>query len=153
MGRGSGTLCGLSLLAVCATAWSAPTPVEQLAKPPADAEHFTVLSTAGKHGESTRWVTADGVRMGRESIVLRGQVFEVDSAARLGKDGMLESVTVRGFTPNGDASAAKKRKRSITEDDASDGKKAKSTKGASKQLKKSEPEQIYQKAVAKVDKM
>jgi imidazolonepropionase-like amidohydrolase len=103
MGRGSGTLCGLSLLAVCATAWSAPTPVEQLAKPPADAEHFTVLSTAGKHGESTRWVTADGVRMGRESIVLRGQVFEVDSAARLGKDGMLESVTVRGFTPNGDA--------------------------------------------------
>jgi hypothetical protein len=64
----------------------APTPVQELAKPPADAQYFTVLSTAGKHGESTRWVTAEGVRMGRESILLRGQVFEVDSAARIGKD-------------------------------------------------------------------
>jgi len=99
------TLCALSLLAAGAQAWAAPapTPVEQLAKPPADAQRFTVLSSAGKHGESTRWVTAEGVRMGRESFVLRGQVFEVDSAARIGKDGMLESVAVRGFTPNGDA--------------------------------------------------
>ena len=95
----------LSMLAACAPCWSAPTPtpVQELAKPPADAQHFTVLSTAGKHGESTRWVTAAGVRMGRESILLRGQIFEVDSAAHVGKDGMLESVTVRGFTPNGDA--------------------------------------------------
>jgi hypothetical protein len=98
-------LWALSMLAACAQSWGAPapTPVQELAKPPADAQHFTVLSTAGKHGESTRWVTAAGVRMGRESILLRGQVFEVDSAARIGKDGMLESVAVRGFTPNGDA--------------------------------------------------
>ena len=41
--------------------------------------------------------------MGRESMQLRGQIFEMDSTARLGADGMLESVTVRGFTPNGDA--------------------------------------------------
>jgi imidazolonepropionase-like amidohydrolase len=96
-------LWALAMLGACAASRGAPTPVAELAKPPADAQHFTVLSVAGKHGESTRWVTAAGVRMGRESILLRGQVFEVDSAARLGKDGMLESVTVRGFTPNGDA--------------------------------------------------
>jgi imidazolonepropionase-like amidohydrolase len=103
--RRSGTFWALSMLAACAQSSGAqtPTPVEELAKPPADAQHFTVLSTAGKHGESARWVTAEGVRMGRESIVLRGQVFEVDSAGRLGHDGMLESVVVRGFTPNGDA--------------------------------------------------
>jgi imidazolonepropionase-like amidohydrolase len=103
VGYRSRALLALVVLAACAASRGAPTPVEELAKPPADAQHFTVLSTAGKHGESTRWVTAEGVRMGRESILLRGQVFEVDSAARLGKDGMLESVSVRGFTPNGDA--------------------------------------------------
>jgi imidazolonepropionase-like amidohydrolase len=106
MGNGSRTtLWALSILAAAAPSWGAPppTPVQELAKPPAAAQHFTVLSTAGKHGESTRWVSAEGVRMGRESILLRGQVFELDSAARIGKDGMLESVTVRGFTPNGDA--------------------------------------------------
>jgi imidazolonepropionase-like amidohydrolase len=81
----------------------AQTPVRDLAKPPADAEHFTILSTAGKHGESARWTTSAGARMGRESMQLRGQVFEMDSTARVGADGMLESVTVRGFTPNGDA--------------------------------------------------
>ena len=82
---------------------AAQTPVADLAKPPAAALHFTVLSTAGKHGESTRWTTPDGMRMGRESIVLRGQVFEVDSASHAGGDGMLDRVTIRGFTPNGDA--------------------------------------------------
>jgi imidazolonepropionase-like amidohydrolase len=103
MDSSSARLLALSLLLACAPSWGAPTPLKELVKPPADAEHFTVLSSAGKHGESTRWVTAEGVRMGRESFVLRGQVFEVDSAARIGKDGMLESVAVRGFTPNGDA--------------------------------------------------
>jgi imidazolonepropionase-like amidohydrolase len=81
----------------------AQTPVRDLAMPPADAEHFTILSSAGKHGESARWTTSAGARMGRESMQLRGQIFEMDSTARLGADGMLESVTVRGFTPNGDA--------------------------------------------------
>jgi cytosine/adenosine deaminase-related metal-dependent hydrolase len=82
---------------------AAQTPMSDLATPPAAALHFTVLSTAGKHGESTRWTTPDGMRMGRESIVLRGQVFEVDSASHAGGDGMLDRVTIRGFTPNGDA--------------------------------------------------
>ena len=93
----------VALISSLAASARASTPVQDLAKPPADAQRFIVLSSAGKHGESSRWVTADGVRMGRESFILRGQVFEVDSAARLGRDGMLESVSVRGFTPNGNA--------------------------------------------------
>ena len=97
---------GLSLLAWLAMAGAvtaAPTPVTELAKPPADAQQFTIMSVAGKHGQSARWVTADGQRMGRESLNLRGQVYETDSAARIGPDAMLRQVVIRGFTPTGDA--------------------------------------------------
>ena len=81
----------------------AETPTAELATPPAAAQHFTIMSSAGKHGTSARWATADGTRMGRESLVLRGQVFELDSAANLGGNGLFERVVVRGHTPNGDA--------------------------------------------------
>jgi len=37
--------------------------------------------------------------MGRESFLLRGQVFETDSASHVGADGVLDRVTIRGFTP------------------------------------------------------
>jgi imidazolonepropionase-like amidohydrolase len=92
-----------SALAFLAYTAAAQTPVGDLAQPPTTALRFTVISAAGKHGESSRWITPAGVRMGRESFVLRGQVFEVDSAAHAGKDGMLDRVTIRGSTPNGDA--------------------------------------------------
>ena len=85
------------------TATSTATATGSLAKPPPAALHFTVMSTAGKHGESMRWTAADGTRMGRESFVLRGQVFELDSAAHAGNDAMLDRVSIHGFTPNGDA--------------------------------------------------
>lgn len=97
-------LAGLLLAHSAAAQTSAPhIAVADLAKPPATAEHFTVVSSAGKHGESSSWVAADGTRMGRESFVLRGQVFEQDSAAQVGADGMLSRISIRGFTPNGDA--------------------------------------------------
>ncbi len=85
------------------TAARAQTPVADLAKPPADAEHFIISSTGGKHGDSWIWRTPDGTLMGRESMNLRGQVFEVDSAEKAGADGLPTSITVRGFTPTGDA--------------------------------------------------
>jgi imidazolonepropionase-like amidohydrolase len=91
------------VFALIASAAIAETKVEDLMKPPADALHYSIVSSAGKHGDSTRWFTADGQEMGRESMVLRGQVFETDSVAKFGADGMLSSVAVRGFTPNGDA--------------------------------------------------
>jgi len=84
-------------------AHAAPAALADLAKPPADAETFTIMSPAGVHGHSARWTTPDGVHWGRESINLRGQIFEVDSASRLGRDGMIEHMVVRGFTPQGDS--------------------------------------------------
>ncbi len=86
-----------------ALAAAGPTAAEDLAKPPPGAVHFTVLSSAGTHGESSRWTTPDGINMARESFVLRGQVFETESASHIAKDGMLDRLTIRGFTPNGDA--------------------------------------------------
>ena len=62
----------------------AQVPVADLAKPPADARHFVIQSTGGKHGDSWSWVAADGTRMGRESMNLRGQVFELDSSGKAG---------------------------------------------------------------------
>jgi len=68
------------------------------------------LGTAFHHpvdGRQARRVDAlDGSRWrpdGRESFVLRGQVFETDSASHVGSDGLLDRVDIRGFTPNGDA--------------------------------------------------
>ncbi len=82
---------------------STPTPVDQLAKPPADARQWLIVSKAGVHGHSFLWTAPDGTRMVRESLNLRGQVFEQDSAVVLGSDGMPQSFVIRGFTPNGDA--------------------------------------------------
>jgi imidazolonepropionase-like amidohydrolase len=41
--------------------------------------------------------------MSRESMNLRGQVFELDAAGTAGADGMPARLTVRGVTPTGDA--------------------------------------------------
>jgi hypothetical protein len=42
--------------------------------------------------------------MSRDSILLRGQVWELDERVRLGSDGMPSTLVVRGVTPEGDAS-------------------------------------------------
>src|SRR5213078_1250388 len=72
------------------------TTAANLAKPPATARHFIISSTGGKHGDSWIWQTPDGSLMGRESMNLRGQVFELDSAGKTGADGMPASMVVRG---------------------------------------------------------
>ena len=93
-----------ALLAASATAvMAAPTPKEQLLVPPADATHFVIVSTAGKHGDEYMWTTADGRTGFRESILLRGLVFEQDETMRIGADGMPSEIVIRGVTPNGDA--------------------------------------------------
>ena len=81
----------------------AQVPTADLAQPPANALHFTILSAAGPHGASWRWTAPDGRRMSRESLNLRGQVWELDAAGVAGGDGMPVRVTVRGVTPQGDA--------------------------------------------------
>ena len=100
MGRKHSLNCLIVL--VSSVAW-AQVPTAELAKPPANARHYLIQSTAGKHGDSWTWVTADGTRMGRESLNLRGQVFELDSSGKAGKDGMVERLEIRGVTPQGDA--------------------------------------------------
>jgi imidazolonepropionase-like amidohydrolase len=92
-----------SVWLTAAVAALAQVPTAELAKPPADARHFVIQSTGGKHGDSWIWVTADGSRMGRESMNLRGQVFELDSSGKAGADGMPSTLTIRGVTPQGDA--------------------------------------------------
>ena len=79
-------------------------PKDQLDQPPASAKHFTIQSTGGKHGDSWSWQLPDGTRKARESLNLRGQVWEVDYTGKPGRDGLPASVTIRGVTPQGDAS-------------------------------------------------
>jgi hypothetical protein len=81
----------------------AQVPQADLLKPPANARHFVIQSTGGKHGDSWSWIAADGTRMGRESMNLRGQVFELDSSGKAGSDGLPSALTIRGVTPQGDA--------------------------------------------------
>jgi imidazolonepropionase-like amidohydrolase len=80
----------------------AQTAVEQLARPPSSATHYVIQSTGIKHGDAWLW-SQGGTRMARESWILRGQVFEFDSTARAGADGMPASLQIRGFSPQGDA--------------------------------------------------
>jgi imidazolonepropionase-like amidohydrolase len=94
------TVLSLSIL-THARPWQTPT--ADLAKPPATARHFIISSTGGKHGDSWIWQTPDGSFMGRESMNLRGQVFELDSSGKAGADGMPATIVVRGVTPQGDA--------------------------------------------------
>ena len=76
--------------------------VAELATPPADARRFTIMSTAGTHGNVSQWTTPDGTLMGRMSVMLRGQVWEEDEATTLGADGAIASYRLRGSSPNGD---------------------------------------------------
>ena len=91
------------LAASASAAFAEPTPKEQLLVPPGDATHFVVVSTAGKHGDDYMWTLPDGRTAFRESILLRGLVFETDETIRFGADGMPAEVTIRGVTPSGDA--------------------------------------------------
>ena len=82
---------GIALLSTSALAQVAK---EQLEQPPASAQHFVIESTGGKHGDSWIWRTADGVWHGRESMNLRGQVWEMDSQGSAGPDGLPANLTV-----------------------------------------------------------
>jgi imidazolonepropionase-like amidohydrolase len=93
-----------ALLTACASAaFAEPTPKEQLLVPPAGAAHFVIVSTAGKHGDEYRWTMADGRTALRQSMLLRGLIFETDETMRIGADGMPTDIVVRGVTPSGDA--------------------------------------------------
>jgi hypothetical protein len=96
-------LVALAALLTCPVGLPAQLPVDQLAKPPSDAQAFTILSTSGTNGKAFLWTAGDGSRMSRDSILLRGQVWELDERVRVGSDGMPSTLVVRGVTPQGDA--------------------------------------------------
>lgn len=96
-------LIAMAALLIWPASLQAQLPVDQLAKPPSNAQAFTILSTSGTHGKASLWTAADGSRMSRDSLLLRGQVWELDEKVGLGSDGMPSTLVVRGVTPQGDA--------------------------------------------------
>jgi imidazolonepropionase-like amidohydrolase len=90
------------VIALGSASIQAQVPTDQLAKPPANAQTFSLVSSAGTHGKSAIWVEADGRRMSRESLLLRGQVWESDETVKLGDDGMPATLEIRGVSPQGD---------------------------------------------------
>ena len=91
------------LLACASAALAAPVAKEQLLVPPANAEHFLIVSSAGKHGDEWRWTQADGSTAFRQSILLRGLIFEQDEVVRYDDKGLPVSIVIRGVTPQGDS--------------------------------------------------
>src|SRR5206468_11272761 len=93
-----------ALLASSAAAATAQTPKDQLLSPPADARHYTITSSAGKHGDMWSWAIPDGRIAYRMSMSLRGWVTEDDEVITRGADGRPTAIAIRGFTDQGDAS-------------------------------------------------
>jgi hypothetical protein len=81
----------------------AQVPAGRLMVPPSGAEKFVVVSAAGQHGFSSLWKAGDGSILSRESILLRGMVWEQDESIHFGRNGQPDRITIRGVTPNGDA--------------------------------------------------
>lgn len=95
----------LALLLAAATIApaAAQTQKADLLAPPADARHFTISSTAGKHGDVWSWTLPDGRIAYRMSMSLRGWITETDEVVKLGPDQRPIEIAVRGFTDSGDA--------------------------------------------------
>ncbi|MFM2411275.1 MAG: hypothetical protein RL481_2103 [Pseudomonadota bacterium] len=91
------------LLTTASTANAEPTPKEQLLQPPAEARHYTISSTAGKHGDIWAWKTEDSKLAYRMSMSLRGWITETDQTTTLGTDGRPVTIAIRGYTDSGDA--------------------------------------------------
>ena len=96
----------LALLGAMALAPVAPVhaqvPSPDLLKPPAGARHFVIESASATFGDSWMWSAADGSRMARETMNVRGQASDVDYRGTAGADGMPDSLVVRGFNTQGD---------------------------------------------------
>jgi cytosine/adenosine deaminase-related metal-dependent hydrolase len=93
----------ICLAALAAPAAAAPVPADQLLQPPADARRFVIVSSGGEHGRSALWRSPDGTINVRESLLLRGFVFEQDQVVRVGANGIPTRLEIRGVDPSGDA--------------------------------------------------
>ena len=93
----------LLFLTTSSLAAAEPTPKEQLLQPLQNARHYTISSTAGKHGDVWSWKTDNGELAYRMSMSLRGWITETDQLTTLGPDGRPAKIAVRGYTDEGDA--------------------------------------------------
>jgi hypothetical protein len=91
------------LAATAAIAGAASTPKEELMAAPAGARHYTISSTAGKHGDIWSWTMPDGRVAYRMSMSLRGWVTETDELVTLAPDKRPSAIAIRGYTDSGDA--------------------------------------------------
>ena len=89
--------------AIATFAVAAPMSKEQLSTPPAGARHYTISSTAGKHGDIWSWTRPDGRVAYRMSMSLRGWVTEQDELVTVGSDRRPTAIAIRGYTDQGDA--------------------------------------------------
>ncbi|HEX4683942.1 MAG TPA: amidohydrolase family protein [Gemmatimonadaceae bacterium] len=96
-------LIGLAGALLTTSAANAQTSAANLAKPPAGAIHYIIESTGGKHGDSWSWTEPGGARMARETMNVRGQIWEIDYQGKAGPNGAPATMTIRGVTPQGDA--------------------------------------------------
>ena len=88
---------------IATVAAAAPMSKDQLSTPPPSARHFTISSTAGKHGDVWSWTTPDGRVAYRMSMSLRGWVTEEDEVVTVGSDRRPTAIAIRGYTDQGDA--------------------------------------------------
>ncbi len=95
--------CAAVAASLMAGAASAQVPKEQLLVPPADAQKYKLVSAAGEHGSAAVWRLADGSFAVRESMNLRGQIFEQDEVIHSGANGQPDRIVIRGYTPSGDS--------------------------------------------------
>ena len=101
------TILAALLVAAAPAAFAVPVPKDQLLVPAKDAAHYVVVSTAGKHGDEYMWTLPDGRLALRQSILLRGLIFETDETIRFGADKMPSEIVIRGVTPSGDDPVSK----------------------------------------------
>ena len=90
-------------LALLAPGALAQVPKEQLQVPPATADRFVIVSPAGQHGTAAVWRTADSSVVSRDSMLLRGMVWNLDETIHFGPNDQPDHIVVRGVTPQGDA--------------------------------------------------
>ena len=91
------------LTATAPTAVLAQTPKAQLMTAPAGARHYTISSTAGKHGDVWSWTLPDGRVAYRMSMSLRGWVTETDQVTTLDAQQRATAIAIRGVTDVGGA--------------------------------------------------
>jgi cytosine/adenosine deaminase-related metal-dependent hydrolase len=97
-------LAAILFAAAAASSTFGQVPPDQLAKPPADAKVWSIVDPVGtNHGHIWLWTTPDGTHWSRQSFNLRGFISEFDEQNHFAPDGTLQSLTVRGSTPGGDA--------------------------------------------------